>query len=133
MAFNLLAQALQRLAEEFLHAAAPQADHVSVLLLEAGFVIVLVAAVVHQVELVHQPARLQHLQRAIHRDAIDFRVAFLGHAIELVDIQVGARAVDQFEQNLALAGEANPPLLQRPFRGILRHGGTLQFYQERGR
>jgi len=34
MAFNLLAQALQRLAEEFLHAAAPQADHVSVLLLE---------------------------------------------------------------------------------------------------
>ena len=43
VAFDLLAQALQRFAEEFLHLAAAKADDVRVLLLQAGFVIVLVA------------------------------------------------------------------------------------------
>src|SRR5438067_483167 len=41
VALDLLAQALQRLAEEFLDLAAAEADHVRVLLLEARLVVVL--------------------------------------------------------------------------------------------
>ena len=48
----------KRLAEKFFHFAAAQADDVRVLLLEPRFVIMLIAAVVHQVELVHQAAAL---------------------------------------------------------------------------
>jgi len=131
MALDLFAQALQGFAEELFDAAAAQADDVSMLLFEAGFVVMLVAAVVHQVELIHQAAQLQHLQGAVDRDAVDFGVTLLGHAIELLDIQVRAGAVDQFEQNLPLSSEANPTFLQRAFGRIQRHGGTLQFYQER--
>ena len=45
MAFDLLPQALQRLAEKFFHFAAAQADDVRVLLFQAGFVVVLVAPI----------------------------------------------------------------------------------------
>src|ERR1035441_9639682 len=53
---HLAAQLVQRFAEKFLHLAAAKADDVSVLALPAGFVIMLIAAVMHEVELVDQPA-----------------------------------------------------------------------------
>src|SRR5579883_2958282 len=64
VALDLLAQPLQRLAEKLLHLAAAQADDVRVLLFPPRLVIMLVARVVHQVQLIDQPAGLQHLQRA---------------------------------------------------------------------
>ena len=43
--------------------AAAQADDVRVLLLQAGFVIMLIAGVMHQVQLVHQAAFLEQFER----------------------------------------------------------------------
>src|SRR5580658_5497496 len=70
MALDLLAQPLQRLAEKLFHLAATQANYVRVFLLEAGFVVMLIASIVHQVELIHQPAGLEHLEGAVDRDPI---------------------------------------------------------------
>ena len=56
VAFDLLAQPLQGFAEKFLHFAAAQADDVRVLLFQAGFVVVLVAFVVHEIQLIHHAA-----------------------------------------------------------------------------
>ena len=78
MAFDLLAQPLQRLAEKLLHFAAPQADHVRVLLFQPGLVVVLIAGVVHQVQLIHQAAVLEHFQGAVDRDAVQLGIFFLG-------------------------------------------------------
>src|ERR1039458_5394610 len=41
-----------------------------VLLLQPGFVVVLVARVVHEVQLIHQAASLEHFQRTVDRDAV---------------------------------------------------------------
>src|SRR5947209_7238878 len=53
--FDLLPQPLQWFAEKLFHLAAPQADDVRVFLFQLGFVVMLVAAIVHQVQLVNQP------------------------------------------------------------------------------
>src|ERR1700722_15164024 len=53
MAFDLLAQPLQGFAEKLFHLAAAHANHVRMFLFEARLVVVLVAPVVHQVELIH--------------------------------------------------------------------------------
>ena len=115
VALDLLAQPLQRLAEKLFHFAAAQADDVRVLLLQARFVVMLVAAIVHQVELIHQPAGLQHFQGAVDRDPVELRVLLLGHLEQALGIQMLAGLIDQFEQNLPLAGQADAPLLQRTF------------------
>src|SRR5580692_9355888 len=52
MAFDLLPQALQGLAEKLFHLAAAHANHVRMFLFEARFVVVLIAPVVHEVELI---------------------------------------------------------------------------------
>src|SRR6266567_5000476 len=54
MRLDLPPQSLQRIAEELLHFAAAQADDVGVLLFGAGLIVVLIAAVMHQVQLIHQ-------------------------------------------------------------------------------
>ena len=115
VAFDLFAQALQRLAEKLFHLAAAQADHVRVLLLQAGLIIMLIAAVVHEVQFVHQTAGLEHFQRAIHGDPVELRVFLLRHLEQALGIQMLAGLIDQFKQYLALAREANAPLLQRSF------------------
>ena len=115
VALDLFAQALQRLAEKLFHLAAAQADDVRMLLLEAGLVVVLVAAVVHEVQLIHQTAGLQHLQRAIDGDPVQLRIFFLRHLIQPLGVEVLAGRIDQLEQNLPLAGEPNAPLFQRSF------------------
>ena len=65
-----------------------------VLLLHARFVIVLVAAIVHQVELVHQPALLQEFEGAVDRDSIQLGIPQLGQLKESLGIQVLAALVD---------------------------------------
>ena len=115
VALDLLAQPLQRLAEELFHLAAAQADDVRVFLLQPRLVVMLVAAVVHEVQFVHQTGHLQHLQRAIHRHPVQLRILLFRHLEQALRIQMLAGLIDQLEQYLALAGEANAPLLQRSF------------------
>src|SRR5712692_8640286 len=77
MTLDLFAKALKRLTEKFFDLTAAQADDVRVLLLEAGFVVVLVAAVMHQVELIDEAAGLEHFQGAIDGHPVDLRVLLL--------------------------------------------------------
>ena len=112
MLFDLFAQPLQGFAEELLHLAAAEADHVGVLLLHAGFVVVLVAVMVHQVQLIHQAPGLEHFEGAVDGDAVELGVLELGELVEPLGIQVRPALVDQLKQNLALAGKAHALLLK---------------------
>jgi hypothetical protein len=94
---------------------------VRVFLFEARFVVVLIASIVHQVELIHQTAGLEHLEGAIDGDAIDLRVALLGHLEEALGVQMLAGLIDEFKQNLALARKTDAAFLQRSFHGFERH------------
>src|SRR6267378_1707730 len=58
MAFDLTPKPLQWLAEKFLYLAALEANYVRVFLLHARFVIVLIAAIVHEVQFIYQAALL---------------------------------------------------------------------------
>ena len=122
MRFHLPAHFLQRLAEKFLDFAAAQADDVRVLLLQAGFVIVLVAAVVHQVQLVHQAALLEQLQRAVDGDAIELGILLLGQLKQAFGVQVAAGLVDQVEQHAALARQPHAALAQGILNAGVGHG-----------
>src|SRR5262245_24416255 len=95
----------------------------SMFLLEARLVVVLIAAIMHEIELVDETAGLEHLERAIHRNPIQLRVLLLGHLKETLGIQVLAGLIDQFKQDLPLAGETNPALFQRTFDGVKSHSG----------
>ena len=107
---HLAADGLELFAEKFLDAAAAQADDVRVLLFQAGFVVMLFALEVRQIQLVHQTAFLEQLQRAIHGDAIELGIFFLGHLIQALGVQMQAGVVDQIEQQTPLAREADPAL-----------------------
>ncbi len=129
MAFDLFAKPLQRFSEKFLHLAAAEADYVRVLLLEPRFVVVLVASVVHEVELIDQPARLQHFERAVDGDTVELGVPFLGELVKALGIEVLPGLVDQIKQNLPLARQADASLFERTLHRVEGHIETLQFYQ----
>ena len=79
--FDLLAHFLKRRSEIFFDFAAAEADDVRVLLLEARFVIMLIAGVVHEVELVDESTFFEEFERSIDGDAIELRVLFLGELV----------------------------------------------------
>ena len=110
MRFDLFAQTLQRLTEKLLHFAAAEADDVRMFLLAPRLIIMLLAGLMHEVELVDQAAFLQQFQRAVDGDAIELRVFFLGHLIETLGVQMLACFVDEIEQNLALARQTHAML-----------------------
>lgn len=112
MLFDLFAKFVQRLAEKFFHFAAPQANDMRVLLLQARLVEVLVAADVHQVEFVDKTTRLQHLEGAIDSDTVQLRILLLRHQIQPFGVQVLTGFVDQIEQNLSLPGKAYTAFFQ---------------------
>jgi len=116
--FHLLAHFLKRLAEIFLDFAAAQADDMGVLLLEARFIIVLIAGVVHQVELVDEPAFFEEFERPIDGDAVELGIFFLGELVETLGIEVEAGMVDQVKQDAPLASQPDATLA----KGILNAG-----------
>src|SRR5262245_49501909 len=77
--FHLPADLLERLPKKLLHAPATQADDMSVLLLQTGLVVMLIAAKMHEIEFVDQTALLQHLKGAVYSDPIELGVDLLGH------------------------------------------------------
>ena len=98
-----------------------------VLLFQAGFVVVLVAFVVHEIQLIHHAAGFQHFQRAVDGNAVEFRIFCLGQLIQTLGIQMLAGLIDQLEQNLALAGKAHAFFTQGTFDGVDRHGRQFPF------
>ena len=119
MLFHLLPHFLKRLAEIFLNLAAAQANDVRVFLLEARFVIMLIARMMHQIELIDQAAFFKQFERPVDRDAIEFRIFFLGELIKTLGIEMKAGVIDQIEQDPALASQPDATLAKR----ILNSGG----------
>jgi hypothetical protein len=92
--FDLFAEAGEGLAEKLFDFAAAEANDVGVFLLEAGFVVVLVAAVVHEVEFIDESAVLEHFQRAVDGDAIELGILSLGETKEFLGIEVFSGTID---------------------------------------
>ena len=123
MRLDLLPHFLQQIAEELFDFAAAQANHVGMFLFQPSLVVVLVAVMMHQVQLVHQAARLQQLQRPVNGDAIQFRIFFTREREQAFGIQMLAGLIDQIQQDLPLAREAYALLFQRIFDAGNRHEG----------
>jgi len=98
---------------------------VGMLLLHPRFVEVLIAAYVHEVQLIHQAARLQHFERAIHRNPVQLGVFLFGELIKRLRIEVFAGAVQQIEQDPALAREPHSAFPER----ILNPGGWHHYFE----
>ena len=91
-----------------------------VLLFEARLIVVLIAGVMHQIQLVHQAAGLEQLKRPVDRYAIELGIFFAGQFVETLGIEMLAGLIDEIEQNLPLAGETDATLLERSTGGIER-------------
>jgi hypothetical protein len=122
MLLHLPAHFLERLAEIFLNFSAAQTDDVRVFLLEASLVIMLIAGVVHQVELVNKATFLKQFQGPVDGDAVKFRILFLGKLIKTFSVQVQAGMVDQVEQNAALASKPDASDALRVLDAGVGHG-----------
>jgi hypothetical protein len=123
--FDLPAHFLERLAEVFFDFSAAQADDVRVFLFEARFVIMLIPGVVHQVELVNQPAFFEQFQRPVDGDAIEFRVLFFRELIETFGVEMEAGVINQIEQDAALASQPDASVA----KGILDAGVGHVWFQ----
>jgi hypothetical protein len=110
MRFDLFAKALQWLAKKLFHFAAAEADHVRMLLLAPGLIIVLLPGLVHKIELVDQAALLEQLQCAVDGDAIQLRVFLFRELIKTLRVEMLARLVDEVEQDLPLARQTHTAL-----------------------
>jgi hypothetical protein len=112
MRFHLPPQALQGLAKELLDLAAAEADDVGVFLLQPGLVVMLVSGVMHEIQLIHETAFFEQLQRTVHGDAVQFGIAFVGHSVQAFGVEMLPGLIDQIEKDLALAREPDPALAQ---------------------
>ena len=126
MSLDLFPHLLQQVAEELFDFAAAQANHMGMFLFQPRLVVVLVPVVMHQIQLVHQAAGLQELERPVNGDPVQFRIFFAREREQTLGIQMLAGLIDEIEQNLPLAREPNALLFQRIFDSGDRHEGTLR-------
>jgi hypothetical protein len=101
---------MQRISEEFLDPAAAQANDVRMFLLESCLVVVLVAGVMHQIELIHQPAHLEQFERPVNRYAVQLRIFRFGELVQRLGIQVLPGLINQIQEDLALPRQADASL-----------------------
>jgi hypothetical protein len=92
---------------EFANFAAAEAGYVDVVAGAVGFVVVAVAAEMEEVELVDEAFFFEEVYGAVDGDEVDGGVHFLGAFEDLIDVQVLLGVVHDFEDDAALAGEAN--------------------------
>jgi hypothetical protein len=92
---------------EFSDFAAAETGDVDVVARAVGFIVMAVAAEVEEVELVDEAFFLEEVDGAVDGDEVDGGVHFLGAGEDLVNIEVLFGRVHDFEDDAALAGEAN--------------------------
>jgi hypothetical protein len=92
---------------EFADLAAAEAGDVDVVARAVCFVVVAVAAEVEEVELVDEAFFFEEVDGAVDGDEVDGGVHFLGASENLIDVEVLFGGVHDFEDDAALAGEAN--------------------------
>ena len=86
---------------------AAEAGDVDVVAGAVSFVVVAVAAEMEEVELVDEALLFEEVDGAIDGDEVDGGVDFLGASENLIDIEVLLGGVHNFEDDAALASEAN--------------------------
>ncbi len=92
---------------EFADFAAAEAGDVDVVARAVGFVVVAVAAEVEEVEFVDEAFFFEEVDGAVDGDEVNGGVHFLGARENLVDVEVLLGGVHDFEDDAALASEAN--------------------------
>jgi hypothetical protein len=86
---------------------------VGVFLLATGFVVVLLAGLMHEVEFIHEAAFLEQLEGPVDGDSIQLRVFFFRELKEALRIQMLTRLVDEIKKDFALAREPYATLGKR--------------------
>jgi len=100
-------QAFEQRAGKLLDPPTLEARQVNMIDIGLGFVKVLLAIQMHQVELVDQPQFLEKFNGPVHCCAIDLAVALLRQRQQGRGIQVPVRLLNRFEQDPPLAGDAD--------------------------
>jgi hypothetical protein len=103
----LALQFFVELAFELANFSAAHAGHVDVVARAVAFVEMSIAAEVEKVELVNQAVAFQKIECAIHGDACDSGIHFLGTLENFARVQVAARGLHNLQQNASLARKAD--------------------------
>jgi len=100
---DLTFQLLEEAGFKFTDFAAAQAGDVNVVARTVGFVVMLIAPEVQEIEFVDQAMALQEIEGAIDGDAMDVRIDALGALEDFVGGEVALGAVHHLEKDAALA------------------------------
>ena len=92
---------------EFANLAAAETSDVDVIAGAVGFVVVAVAAEMEEIELVDEAFFFQKVDGAVHGDEMDGGVHFLGAREDLVHVEVLLGGIHHFQDDAALASQAN--------------------------
>jgi hypothetical protein len=92
---------------EFADLAATEAGDMDMVAWAVSFIIVAVAAKMEEVEFVDEAFLFEEIDGAVDGDEVDGGVHFLGAFEDLIDVEVLLSIVHDFEDDAALAGEAN--------------------------
>ena len=92
---------------EFADLAAAETSDVDVIARAVGLVVVPVAAEVEKIEFVDETFFFQKVDGAVNGDEMDGGVHFLGAREDLVDVEVLFGGVHHFQDDAALASQAN--------------------------
>ena len=92
-----------------------------------SFVVVAVAAEMEEVELVDEAFFFEEVDGAVDGDEVDGRVHFLGASEDLVDVEMLLGGVHDFQDDAALAGEANSLLAESFLQVAGGFGGVDAF------
>lgn len=104
---NLALQFLVEFAFKLANLSASHARYVDMVAWAMAFVEMAVAAQVKKVEFVNQALAFQQVERAIHGDASDPGIHFLGAFEDFARVQMATRGFHHLQQDTALAREAN--------------------------
>jgi len=110
IAFHLLFELIEFIADELGDLAAAQAGHVDVILSQLALVVVAFAVDVHEVELVDEAVALEQTQGAIDGAAINAGIKALSFAKDLAGVQVLVGGLDHAQDGAALLGHADAAL-----------------------
>jgi hypothetical protein len=112
---------------EFADFTAAEAGDVDVVAGSVGFVVMAVAAEVEEIELVDEAFFLEEVDGAVDGDEMDVGVHFLGASEDLIDVEMLFGGVHDFEDDAALAGEANSLFTQSFLKMAGGFGGIDAF------
>jgi hypothetical protein len=112
---------------EFADFATAEAGNVDVVARAVSFVIVAVAAEVEEIEFVDEAFFFEEIDGAVDGDEVNGGVHFLGAFEDLIDVEVLLGGVHHFEDDAALAGEANSLFTEGFLEAASGFGGVDAF------